>query len=179
MLKQLDAIITEYGSLKSKAMEDDLSDLPYNDVIRLITRSRAVIERISGKISVYNRQSEEIVKNGGYSGYICSQIMGVVDSLRVDVEAGSTLESHLRNLCDKASIKTTFKRAGKEVNKKADTINANLTKEDIYSKLDQKNITAWLDLRNKAAHGHYDEYTKEQVSLLIESIGDFIARKPA
>jgi hypothetical protein len=55
-------------------------------------------------------------------------------------------------------------------------MNADLTKQGVYGKLDQKNITAWLDLRNKAAHGLYDEYSKEQVVLLLASVRDFIAR---
>ena len=40
-------------------------------------------------------------------------------------------------------------------------------------------VTAWLDLRNKAAHGHYLEYTKEQVELMLQSVRDFTARCPA
>jgi hypothetical protein len=43
-----------------------------------------------------------------------------------------------------------------------------------FSKLDQKNVTAWLDLRNKAAHGKYAEYETPQVNLLIGGIRDFI-----
>ena len=34
-----------------------------------------------------------------------------------------------------------------------DKMNSDLCGASIYEKLDQKNITAWLDLRNKAAHG--------------------------
>jgi glutaredoxin len=33
----------------------------------------------------------------------------------------------------------------------------------VYSLLDQKNITAWLELRNKAAHGEYEKYVAQQV----------------
>ena len=62
---------------------------------------------------------------------------------------------------------------------KADTLNAKLVKATIYSKLDQKNVTAWLDLRNKAAHGEYTEYTAEQVVLLISGVREFAARNHA
>ena len=65
------------------------------------------------------------------------------------------------------------------VPQKADAVNAELVKANAYSKLDQKNVTAWLDLRNKAAHGHYTEYQKEQVALMIDAIRDFITRCPA
>lgn len=63
--------------------------------------------------------------------------------------------------------------------KKADRLNADLSGADVYSKLDQKNVTAWLDLRNKAAHGEYDKYGQQQVQLLISSIRDFITRHPS
>jgi hypothetical protein len=88
---------------------------------------------------------------------------------------GSTLEEHLRQLCVKNGLPTTF--GGRP--KKADQLNADLTNATVYSKLDQKSITSWLDLRNKAAHGKYNEYTKEQVQLMIQSIQDFMTRNPA
>jgi hypothetical protein len=91
------------------------------------------------------------------------------------VIAGSVLEEHIRKLCDKNTIPTV--QNGKP--KKADMMNADLANANIYSKGDQKSVTAWLDLRNKAAHGKYSEYTKDQIALLIQSIRDFITRIPA
>lgn len=92
------------------------------------------------------------------------------------VISGSVLEEHLRKLCQKNSVDILKSDRSP---KKADTLNADLSGSSIYSKLDQKNVTAWLDLRNKAAHGHYSEYTKEQVELMLQSVRDFIARCPA
>ncbi len=63
--------------------------------------------------------------------------------------------------------------------KKSDLMNSDLAKATAYSKLDQKNVTAWLDLRNKAAHGHYNEYQAAQVGMLISGVRDFITRNPA
>ena len=91
------------------------------------------------------------------------------------VIAGSTLEAHLRQLCKKEPIPT--EKNGKP--QKAETLNTDLAGASVYSKLDQKNVTAWLDLRNKAAHGKYTEYDSSQVGLLISSIRDFITRNPA
>jgi hypothetical protein len=88
---------------------------------------------------------------------------------------GSTLEEHLRQLCVRNGLPTTA--GGKP--KKADQLNADLANATVYSKLDLKSITSWLDLRNKAAHGKYSEYTKEQVQLVIQSIQDFMTRNPA
>lgn len=95
------------------------------------------------------------------------------------VIASSTLEEHLRQLCLKNSIDIEINTSKGMRPKKADKMNSDLTSASIYSKLDQKNVTAWLDLRNKAAHGNYSEYTKEQVALLVAGIRDFITRIPA
>jgi hypothetical protein len=96
------------------------------------------------------------------------------------VIAGSALEAHLRGLCANAGIATeSQKLAGTLTPKKADLLNSELCAANVYSKLDQKNITAWLDLRNKAAHGKYAEYQAEQVALQIAAVRDFIQRNPA
>ncbi|OGL29335.1 MAG: hypothetical protein A3G44_12615 [Candidatus Rokubacteria bacterium RIFCSPLOWO2_12_FULL_73_47] len=92
------------------------------------------------------------------------------------VIAGSVLEGHLRNLAQKYGI-TVSRDNGRP--KKADTLNAELSSTEAYSKADQKSVTAWLDLRNKAAHGQYDGYTASQVGLLVQSIQDFVMRNPA
>jgi hypothetical protein len=92
------------------------------------------------------------------------------------VVIGSVLEEHIRKLALKAGI-PDLQEDGKP--KKADLLNAELVKESVYSKLDQKNVTAWLDLRNKAAHGHYAEYTKIQVDIMLQSVRDFFTRNVA
>jgi hypothetical protein len=95
------------------------------------------------------------------------------------VIAGGTLETHLRQLCIKHNIDIEVTTPKGLKPKKADRMNADLSKINAYSKLDHKNVTAWLDLRNKAAHGLYSEYSKEQVDLLVTGIRDFITRNAA
>ena len=95
------------------------------------------------------------------------------------VITGSTLEEHLRKLCIKNGIDIEILSKGKLGPKKADGMNSNLAKEGVYSKLEQKSVTAWLDLRNKAAHGKYTEYDENQVNQLIIGVRDFIIRNPA
>ncbi len=94
------------------------------------------------------------------------------------VMVGSVLEGHLRQLCDKYGIDTYGEKAGKRVHEKADTLNAELAKKSVYNKLDQKSVTAWLDLRNKAAHGDYGAYSEDQVQLMLQGVGQFMSRLP-
>jgi hypothetical protein len=95
------------------------------------------------------------------------------------VMVGSVLEEHLRQLCKKNSIPIEApKPDGTLAPLKADTLNSELSKAGIYSKLDVKNVTAWLDLRNKAAHGKYGEYNADQVGLVLQGVSTFIARTP-
>ncbi len=92
------------------------------------------------------------------------------------VIAGSTLEAHLRQLCMKSGIPITQPKSGKNVPAKADSLNNELTKAGVYNMADQKQVLAWLDLRNKAAHGEYTAYTKEQIEMMVSGVINFIAR---
>ena len=91
------------------------------------------------------------------------------------VLAGSTLESHIKKLAIKNSVEIIINQNPV----KADKLNSDLAKLKIYNILDQKSITSWLDLRNKAAHGKYDEFDNIQVKLMIEGISNFISRNIA
>ncbi len=125
----------------------------------------------------YLKSFEELIHGDVFADYLemaehlCTA--GYKDAAAVI--AGSTLEAHLKKLCAKFSVSTTSDLKAK----KADTLNSELVKAGVYTKLDQKNVTSWLDLRNNAAHGNYNNYTKEQVALLISSVRDFIVRHAA
>ncbi len=125
----------------------------------------------------YLRSVHEIIHGG-----IFSDFLEMADYLLTEgykdpavVLAGGVLEEQLRKLRQANGIPITKGAA----HKKADGLNANLAGANIYSKLDQKNVTAWLGLRNNAAHGKYNEYSKEQVTLMVQSVRDFISRNPA
>ena len=58
-------------------------------------------------------------------------------------------------------------------------MNADLVKAGVYAGLEQKGVTAWLGLRNHAAHGEYAKYDESQVGALIRNVRDFLIRHPA
>ncbi len=216
--QQLESILGEFRSFKSKSQHDDLSDLPKDERQALVSRMIAAVRRIAGTDSTYSKEIDRILAQLPYIHKHTSSIAGVVQALLADLKAGyiqslveivhgaifgdflemaqhlhdskykdaaaviagSTLEAHLRELCQKAGISIETKKSdGTVTPKKANQLNSELVAGGVYSKLDQKNVTAWLDLRNNAAHGKYAEYTAEQVSLLIAGIRDFVTRNPA
>lgn len=96
------------------------------------------------------------------------------------VIAGSALESHLRKMCLKNSLDTELtKNNGIKEPKKTDLLNSDLCKNSAYDMNYQKQITAWLGIRNDAAHAYYTKYDSQQVKLMIEGIRQFISKYPA
>jgi hypothetical protein len=85
--------------------------------------------------------------------------------------AGAVLESTLRKICDTRGIPYGPKDT-------MEPLNVALAKQTppLYNKLVQKQITAWADLRNSAAHSRYAEYTKEQVADMLKWVREFAAR---
>lgn len=146
----------------------------YNHVAEQIGVAKALLSDIEND---YLRSFEEIIHGDLFADYLEMSTHleqnGYKDAAAV--LAGSTLEAHMRQLCNKHGVATVL---GTKM-KKADTLNAELVKAQAYTKSDQKSVTAWLGIRNSAAHGNYNEYTRDQVKLLIDSIRDFIRRNPA
>jgi len=83
---------------------------------------------------------------------------------------GSVLEDSVRKLANSNGI-DTIRPNGKPLT--LEPLNIELGKTGIYDKLTQKQITSWGELRNKAAHGHYSEYQKEQVQMMLLFVQQF------
>lgn len=96
-------------------------------------------------------QARELL-NGGYT--VASAVV-----------AGVVLETTLRQMCEDNSLAIG----------KLDKMNADLAKNQIYTLLVQKRITALADIRNNAAHGHPDKFTKDDVRDMINYIEGFVS----
>lgn len=92
------------------------------------------------------------------------------------VMIGSILEEHLRQLCIKNEIPINDQRDERAVPRKANLLNEELARSAVYTALDSRQVTAWLKLRNDAAHGKYDQYTQEQVKNFFGGVVDFMSR---
>jgi hypothetical protein len=111
-----------------------------------------------------------------------SDFLGMAEHLQADgfqdaaiVLGGGVLEEQLRLLCVKDGIPTT---SGSKP-KKAEIMNTELYSAGVYDLNQQKQVTAWLGIRNDPAHGNYERYTPQQVALFLASIRDFTTRHPA
>ncbi|WP_409409504.1 hypothetical protein AAE485_03340 [Acidithiobacillus ferriphilus] len=82
------------------------------------------------------------------------------------VIAGVALETALRELCDRNTIKHGM----------MNTMNDSLAKAGIYNKNQQKRITALAGIRNSAAHGKPDEFNSENVKSMIQEVEQFLAQ---
>lgn len=125
----------------------------------------------------YLKSLSEIIQSEVFSDYLDMAEHLINEGYKdpAAVLVGSTLEVHLRELCVSNSIDIEFLNSkGKPTPKKADVMNADLAKASVYSPAYQKQVTAWLGLRNSAAHGNYLEYTKEEISLMLQGLRQFI-----
>jgi len=81
------------------------------------------------------------------------------------VVAGVALETTLKELCSRNGIPVA----------KLDKMNADLCKSGIYNMGMQKQITAWAERRNTAAHGEWSEYREADVEDMINGVNRLIA----
>lgn len=85
--------------------------------------------------------------------------------LAAAVIAGIVLETSLRDMCTQEGIAVSA----------LDKMNTNLAKAGKYNKLQQKRITALADIRNSAAHGKPNEFTEDDVKMMIRDVERFLA----
>ncbi len=82
--------------------------------------------------------------------------------------AGAVLEDGLRKIASKNGI---------TVKEKDDLSSLNRRNADggVYNRLTQKKLQVWADIRNNADHGHFGEYSAEDVQDMIRGIQALLA----
>ena len=58
---------------------------------------------------------------------------------------------------------------------KLDRMNADLTKAGAYNMAKQKQITAWAEIGNKAAHGEWSHYTTQDAAAMVAGVESLVA----
>lgn len=85
---------------------------------------------------------------------------------------GAVLEDSLRKVADANGV-SILNSNGKLLT--IDPLNVALAKKGVYNALVQKQITSWANLRNDAAHGHFDKYDSVQVQQMLFFVQNFCA----
>lgn len=122
--------------------------------------------QIEAEISAdYMGQAEQLLAEGQTGKY---------DHVPAAVLSGAVLEKALRALCAKQVPPiSTVKANGTPL-----TLNPlieELKKVGLFNELKAKQLRAWADIRNSAAHGKFDEFNRVDVEGMIKGIDDFLA----
>jgi hypothetical protein len=99
---------------------------------------------------------------------------GTFDHVPAAVLTGAVLEKALRTLCDRQQPKIPLLNAKGE-NKTLNPLIDDLKRAGVFNELKAKQLRAWADIRNKAAHGEFSEFTKGDVEQMIAGINNFLA----
>ena len=192
---ELSVVEVQQFTTRSIAAIDQIvgrSSVHWDHVLEILDLSRSSaeyrLERLIGIVGALSidveggflQRNSALIRGEVFSDFIemATHLVGSNYKDAAAVISGSALEAHIKQLCQNREISLERERNGQTRPVNADALNAELAKSGAYTNLDQKNVTAWLGLRNDAAHGNYDEYSKQQVALMIDSIRDFIARNP-
>ena len=101
---------------------------------------------------------------------ILEQAKGLLQGNYKDIAcvlAGIALELAIKDLCSRNKISTNDRS-------KAEQLNIELRKAEIYNESMRKQVTAWIALRNHAAHGEWNEYNQADVKNLIDGVERFM-----
>lgn len=91
------------------------------------------------------------------------------------VLAGSSLEKTLKTLCVGLTPPEPV------VNEKNVPLGMNalidaLKKRQVFNELQAKQLRAWAAIRNSAAHGNFHEFNRQQVEMMLDGVGAFVAQ---
>ena len=79
---------------------------------------------------------------------------------------GAVLEAALRRVASAREL------SGGDIK----TLNDRLAQAGVYSRLIQKKVQVWNDVRNHAAHGEFGEYDAEDVGGMLDGVRSFVGR---
>jgi len=163
---------TAYARAASAVFNEDAADSWH--LQQLVGVVRALCEDYVGG---YMQTVEELVHAGVFDDFLdmAHELLAKGYKDPAAVLGGSVLEEHLRKLASRAGVAISVG----DKPKKSDLLNADLVKASVYNVLEQKGVTAWLDLRNKAAHGHFEDYDSAHVDLMLQGVRGFLTRHPA
>jgi hypothetical protein len=162
-----------------------------------------ILQRVFGEESVHYRNFDELYRDIHYSEIYFEECRAICRAAREDYEGGYLFKIRgliqaevFDNVLDQATellgggykdpacvvagvaLETTLKELCARngiAQSKLDRMNADLAKAGVYNVGMQKQITAWADRRNKAAHGDWSAYSSDDVGDMIRGVTRLIA----
>jgi hypothetical protein len=128
----------------------------------LTSISKLIEANIAGD---YLGQAEQLLTEGKSGNY---------DHVPAAVLTGAILEDSLRRLCSRQNPTIPINKADGEPKKMAILIEE-LKKANVYNEIIAKELRLWTGIRNSAAHGKFDEFTREQVEQMLKGVQRFLA----
>lgn len=125
---------------------------------------KSVIEEVEAEVTInYLEQAEELLSDApaGTAQYGPSAVL-----------LGTILENSLRLLCGRQIPPIDTYNNGNH--KKMNTLIDDLKKAGLFNEAKAKQLRAWAGIRNHAAHGQFDEFTREDVDLMLKGIRNFL-----
>ncbi len=123
----------------------------------------------------YLRTLEDLIHADLFADFLemGAELLGKGYKAPAAVIAGTVLEEHLRKLAERHDVSAQTDD-GRWIS--AQRLNQDLAGAGVYTRLDQSQVTAWLSLRNAAAHPDPEPYEEAQVAALIQGVRDFMLR---
>jgi len=121
---------------------------------------------IESEIAVdYMGQAEHLLAEGTTGKY---------DHVPAAVISGAVLEKALKTLCSKQNPPISTIKPNNEPLTLNPLIDE-LKKAGVFNELKAKQLRAWADIRNQAAHGEFEKFNRSDVELMIKGIENFLA----
>lgn len=124
-----------------------------------------LVTRIEGSIAIdYMEQAEQLLENGHSGQY---------DHVPAAVLSGAVLEKTLRKLCTEQQPEIAIVT----INGEQKTLNPlidDLKKSGLFNEVKAKQLRSWADIRNKAAHGEFDQFKRSDVEQMIQGVRNFL-----
>jgi len=112
----------------------------------------------------YMGQAENLLKEGQ---------TGKFDHVPAAVLSGAVLEKALRAFCDKQEPPILTRKQNGEP-KSLNPLVDDLKKAGVFNEAKAKQLRAWADIRNHAAHGEFDQFTRKDIEQMIKGIKNFL-----
>ena len=95
------------------------------------------------------------------------------DHVPAAVLCGAVLENNLRRFCEEQDPPIEITK-GDGSAKTLGPLIGELEQRKLFNKLAFKNLKAWSDIRNSAAHGRFDDFTRHDVELMLAGVRHFL-----